>query len=109
MYRGKVVFILRLTWTFVWSVMAGFASNQLMLIVRRTLTEFVSAEFLPAGILLIGNGCRPGPRKNLIFGLYGAAAPLSVSFVMFTAGVSGQFWSCGWFFSIGAILILQLL
>lgn len=51
------------------------------------------------------NMYRPGPRKNLVFSLYGGSAPLGFFFGIFVAGLTGQFLQFGWYFWIGAILL----
>ena len=71
----------------------------------RALQGLGPAAFLPSGVLLMGNIYRPGPRKNLVFSLYGGSAPLGFFFGVFIAGLTGQFLESGWYFWIGAILI----
>jgi len=53
----------------------------------------------------MGNMYRPGPRKNLVFSLYGGSAPLGFFFGIFVAGLTGQFLRFGWYFWIGATLL----
>lgn len=53
----------------------------------------------------MGNMYRPGPRKNLVFSLYGGSALLGFFFGIFMAGLTGQFLRFGWYFWIGAILL----
>ena len=48
---------------------------------------------------------RPGPRKNLVFSLYGAFAPIGFFAGIFFAGVSVQFLSWGWYFFLGSIIL----
>lgn len=55
--------------------------------------------------MLIGSTYRPGPRKNLVFSIYGGAAPLGFFTGVFIAGVTGSFLRFGWYFWIGAILV----
>ncbi|UPL03930.1 hypothetical protein LCI18_014864 [Fusarium solani-melongenae] len=76
MYGGYLVFNIGLAWVAVWSLVAGFSRNYMMLIFCRALQGFGSAAFLPSGIMILGKIYRPGPRKNLVFALYGAFAPL---------------------------------
>jgi MFS family permease len=54
---------------------------------------------------LLGSIYRPGPRKNLVFSLYGAFAPVGFFTGIFFAGVAAQFIAWGWFFWIGAIIL----
>lgn len=54
--------------------------------------------------MLLGSIYRPGPRKNLIFSIYGAMAPLGFFIGIFVAGISGQYIGWRWYFWIGSIL-----
>ena len=71
----------------------------------RALQGLGPAAFLPSGVLLLGSIYRPGPRKNLVFSLYGGSAPLGFFFGVFIAGLTGSFLRFGWYFWIGAILV----
>ncbi|KAF2818679.1 MFS general substrate transporter [Ophiobolus disseminans] len=105
MFGGYIVFCAGLVWFLIWSIIAGFSQNYVMLIVCRALQGFGPAAFLPSGIMLLGSIYRPGPRKNLVFSLYGAFAPVGFFTGIFFAGVSAQFITWGWFFWIGAIIL----
>jgi predicted MFS family arabinose efflux permease len=76
-----------------------------MLDLCRAVQGLGPAAFLPSGVLLMANVYRPGPRKNLVFSLYGASAPLGFFFGVFIAGLTGQFLHFGWYFWIGAMLL----
>lgn len=106
MYGGYPVYLSGLAWFSVWSLIAGFSQNNLMLDFCRALQGLGPAAFLPSGLMLIGSTYRPGPRKNLVFSLFGAAAPLGFFTGVFIAGLTGSFLSFGWYFWIGAILII---
>jgi MFS family permease len=105
MFGGYLVFCLGLGWFLIWSIIAGFSQNYTMLIVCRALQGFGPAAFLPSGIMLLGSIYRPGPRKNLVFSLYGAFAPVGFFTGIFFAGVAAQFIAWGWFFWIGSIIL----
>jgi MFS family permease len=105
LFGGYIVFCSGLGWFLIWSIIAGFSQNYTMLIVCRALQGFGPAAFLPSGIMLLGSIYRPGPRKNLIFSLYGAFAPVGFFTGIFFAGVSAQFTKWGWFFWIGSIIL----
>jgi MFS family permease len=102
MYGGFVVYISGLAWLTLWSLIAGFAINPLMLDFCRALQGLGSAAYLPAGVMLLGSAYRPGPRKNLVFSLYGTCAVIGFFFGIFFAGVVGQYIHWGWYFWIGA-------
>ena len=104
MYGGYIIFILGLGWLSVWSLIAGFSQNQLMLDFCRALQGLGPAAFLPSGVMLLGSIYRPGPRKNLVFGIYGACAPCGHFIGMLCSGLAAQFFHWGWYFWIGAIL-----
>ncbi|ERF73405.1 hypothetical protein EPUS_08548 [Endocarpon pusillum Z07020] len=107
MYGGYPMYLGGLAWFCVWSLIAGFSHNQLMFDFCRALQGLGCAAFLPAGVMLMGAIYRPGPRKNLVFSLYGAAAPLGFFIGVFFAGLTGQYLRFGWYFWIGAILVLS--
>ena len=104
MYGGFPVYIAGNIWYCVWSLIAGFSQNEIMLDVCRGLQGLGPAACLPASVTLMGNVYRPGPRKNLIFSIYGAMAPLGFFIGIFFAGVAGQYASWQWYFYIGTIL-----
>jgi MFS family permease len=105
MFGGYIIFCSGLAWFLIWSIIAGFSQNYVMLIVCRALQGFGPAAFLPSGIMILGSIYRPGPRKNLVFSLYGAFAPVGFFTGIFFAGISAQFATWGWFFWIGAIIL----
>jgi len=91
-YGGYPVYLFGLAWFFVWSLIAGFSTNELMLDICRALQGFGPAAFLPSGVLLMGTIYRPGPRKNIVFSLYGGSAPLGFFFGVFIAGYLLLLW-----------------
>ena len=105
MYGGYPVYLSGLVWFAVWSVIAGFSQNNLMLDFCRAMQGLGPAAFLPSGILLIGSTYRPGPRKNIVFSIYGGGAPLGFFVGIFMAGLTGNYLRFGWYFWIGAIFI----
>ncbi|OLN87008.1 Drug resistance protein YOR378W-like 5 [Colletotrichum chlorophyti] len=105
MYGGYLTFNIGLAWFFIWCLIAGFSNNYMMLIICRALQGLGSAAYLPAGIMLLGKIYRPGPRKNLVFALYGAFAPIGFFFGILIGGVSGQYLSWRWYFWLGSIVL----
>ena len=106
-YGGYPVYVGGLAWFCMWSLIAGFSQNLLMLDFCRALQGLGTAAFLPSGVLLMGSIYRPGPRKNLVFSLYGGAAPLGFFVGIFFAGLTGQFLRFGWYFWIGTLLVFS--
>ena len=76
MYGGYPFYVGGMAWLGLWSLICGFSQNELMLDFGRALQGLGPAAFLPSGMMLIGSIYRPGPRKNLVFFIYGAAAPV---------------------------------
>ena len=77
----------------------------MMLVVCRALQGLGPGAFLPSGVMLLGSTYRPGPRKNLVFSLYGALSPVGFFAGIFCGGISGQYLSWSWYFWIGAIVL----
>ena len=105
MYGGYVLFNTGLIWFGIWALAAGFSRNYVMLVVFRALQGLGCAAFMPAGIMLLGKTYRPGPRKNLVFGIYGAFAPIGFFVGILIGGVAGQFLTWRWYFWIGTIIV----
>jgi MFS family permease len=104
MWGGYPIYLFGLAWLVVWSIAAGFSTNPLMLDFTRALQGLGAAAFLPSGVMLMGSVYRPGPRKNLVFALYGTCAVVGFYVGVFSAGFIGQFIHWGWYFWIGALL-----
>ncbi|KAI9808717.1 MAG: hypothetical protein M1825_003869 [Sarcosagium campestre] len=98
------VFIGGMAWFTIWTLIAGFSKNELMLDFCRALQGFGPAAFLPTGVMLIGSIYRPGPRKNIVFSIYGASAPFGFFFGTVIAGLAGTYLNWAWYFWIGSIL-----
>ncbi|KAK1724304.1 LOW QUALITY PROTEIN: uncharacterized protein BDZ83DRAFT_720088 [Colletotrichum acutatum] len=81
-----------------------FSINPLMLDFCRALQGLCVAASLPTGVMLMGSLHRPGPRKNLVFAVYGTSAILDFFVGILVAGIVGQFKLWGLYFWIGAIL-----
>lgn len=105
-YGGKWVYIIGLLWTMVWSVVVGFSQNEIMLDIARAFQGLGPAAYLPSGLMLLGGTYRPGPRKNVVFAIYGALAAFGFFVGVFFAGVAGEYLSWRWYFWFGAILTL---
>ncbi|KAF5656715.1 major facilitator family transporter [Fusarium heterosporum] len=104
MWGGYPVFMWGLAWLLIWSIITGFSINPLMLDCCRALQGLGAAAILPTGVMLIGSLYRPGPRKNLVFAVYGTSAVFGFFGGILMAGIVGQFTRWGFYFWIGAIL-----
>lgn len=103
-FGGRIIYLMGLVWLVIWSLIAGFSQNWLMMIFSRALQGVGPAAFLPTGVQLIGSTYRPGPRKNIVFAIYGSAAVAGFYLGVFLAGVVAQYTMFGWYFFIGTIL-----
>lgn len=103
-YGGFAVYLAGCAWCCVLSLMAGFSRSAIMLDVMRALQGLGPAAYLPASLTLLGSMYRPGPRKNLVFSIYGAMAPFGFFLGIFFAGVVGEYAGWQWYFFIGTIL-----
>ncbi|OAL21066.1 hypothetical protein AYO22_08350 [Fonsecaea multimorphosa] len=104
MFGGFPVYVAGLTWLLIWSIVCGFSTSPLMMDFCRALQGLGAAAYLPTGVMLMGSAYRPGPRKNLVFALYGTFAVVGFFVGILCGGIVGQFLNWGWFFWIGAIL-----
>ena len=104
MWGGYPIFLWGLAWLLTWSIIAGFSINPLMLDFCRALQGLGASAFLPTGVMLMGSLYRPGPRKNLVFAIYGTSAVFGFFGGIFVAGIVGQFLRWGFYFWIGGIL-----
>lgn len=104
MYGAFALYMAGMVWLTVSSIVAGFSPTWLMLVIFRALQGVALAAFLPSGVMVLGSTYRPGPRKNVVFGIYGACAVLGFYVGILIAGLCGEFLGWRWFFYIGGIL-----
>lgn len=93
-----------LAWVMVWTLAAAFAKDRLFLVCCRAMQGFGSAAHLSAGLAILGAVYRPGPRKNFVFSVYGAMAPLGSFLGVAVGGLMSEYVRWQWYFWIGAIL-----
>ncbi|EER24974.1 Major Facilitator Superfamily protein [Coccidioides posadasii C735 delta SOWgp] len=105
MIGGFPVYVGGMAWLGIWSLIAGFSKNRLMLIICRALQGLGPAAYLPTSLMLLANVYRPGPRKNLVFSIYGTCAVIGFFAGIFFSGLSAQYLNWSWYFWIGAILV----
>ncbi|KAI9927135.1 hypothetical protein MW887_003518 [Aspergillus wentii] len=96
MFGGYILYTGGVAWLMITSIISGLSQTWLMLVVFRALQGLALAALLPSGIMILGRTYRPGPRKNLVFSIYGACAALGFFAGIFFAGVSSQYlsWRC---------------
>lgn len=106
LYSGRIVFLCGHMWLLTWSLVSGFSQNTTMLILCRAMQGIGSAAFLPAGLAILSQTYRPGPRKNFVFAIYGAFACIGFYFGIFIGAVTAEYLDWRWYFWIGAIVCL---
>lgn len=104
MWGGYLLYNAGCIWLTVASIIAGVSQSWLMLVIFRALQGLALGALLPSGMMILGSTYRPGPRKNLVFSIYGACAALGFFAGFFVSGICGQFLTWRWYFFIGAIL-----
>lgn len=104
MYGGFPIYTGGMAWLAVWSLISGWSQNELMMDICRGIAGLGPSAYLPASLMLLGSVYRPGPRKNIVFSVYGACAAVGFYVGIFFAGVTAQFTTWRWYFFIGAIL-----
>lgn len=104
MWGGYLLYNAGCIWLTVSSIIAGVSQSWLMLVIFRALQGLALGALLPSGMMILGSTYRPGPRKNLVFSIYGACAALGFFAGFFVSGICGQFLTWRWYFFIGAIL-----
>lgn len=98
----KKMLIIGFLWFAVWSMVAGLAvySNHVLFNFARALQGIGPAICLPNGLAILGATYAPGPRKDMIFAVFGAVAPVGSVIGATFGGVFALawwpwcFWSC---------------
>ncbi|KAI9743315.1 MAG: hypothetical protein M1818_003161 [Claussenomyces sp. TS43310] len=111
-FGHKRLFLLGWIWLSFWSVLAGFspliqrssaaAKAEVFFIVCRALQGIGPALLMPNAMAFLGRKYAPGPKKNMIFALFGACAPTGAvagaainSLVAERASWEWEFWIMG--------------
>ncbi|OTA96516.1 hypothetical protein M434DRAFT_27653 [Hypoxylon sp. CO27-5] len=108
-HGGRIVFLGGHIWLLIWSIVCGFSQNPTMLIAGRAMQGVGAAAFLPAGLALLGQTYRPGPRKNLVFSLYGAAACVGFYFGIILGALTSQLSNWTVYFWVGTGLVFLVI
>ena len=77
-YGNKKMFVIGMSWLSLWSLVAGLSvySSHVLFIFARVFQGIGPALTLPNALALLGRSYAPGPRKNMCFAWFGAAAPI---------------------------------
>ncbi|KAH7063675.1 YOR378Wp-like protein [Macrophomina phaseolina] len=107
----KRIFIFGYAYLGLWSALAGFAvypRSQIFFDFCRAQQGVGSAFLMPNALALLGRSYSPGPRKNIIFSIFGASAPLGATIGNISGSAFGQllWWPWGfWSYSIAAFCL----
>ncbi|CAF9928115.1 hypothetical protein IMSHALPRED_007389 [Imshaugia aleurites] len=76
-YGYKRMLIIGFSWFSLWSMIAGLAvySNHVLFTFARVFQGIGPAICLPNGLAILGASYAPGPRKAMVFAIFGATAP----------------------------------
>ena len=77
MFGYKRMLIIGFSWFSLWSMIAGLSvySNHVLFVFARVLQGIGPAFCLTNGLALLGAAYSPGPRKDMVFALFGSTAP----------------------------------
>ena len=113
LYGYKKMLIIGFSWFSFWSMIAGLAvySNHVLFNFARAFQGIGPAVCLPNALALLGSIYAPGPRKAMVFALFGATAPGGAVVASLFAGLFSQLawwpWTF-WSFSIALAGIAAL-
>ncbi|ETN46285.1 uncharacterized protein HMPREF1541_00469 [Cyphellophora europaea CBS 101466] len=109
MFGWKRMFVIGFAWFSLWSMIAGLAvySNHVLFIFARVMQGIGPAITLPNGLALLGATYAPGPRKDMVFAIFGATAPSGAIVGNVFAGLFALAWWpwTFWSFSIALAFI----
>jgi Dipeptide/tripeptide permease len=79
LFGYRRMFIIGFCWIAVWSLVAGLSvySNYILFVFARVFQGIGGALLMPNALALLGATYQQGKRKNMIFAIFGAAAPNS--------------------------------
>lgn len=104
------MFVIGFVWFGIWSMVAGVSvySNSVLFIFARTAQGLGPAMLLPNGLAILGATYRPGPKKDMIFAIFGATAPNGAIIGAVFAALFSQLAWWPWTFWATAIVCLVL-
>ena len=105
-YGYKPMLIIGFGWFALWSLVAGLAaySNHVLFDMARALQGVGPAMCLPNGLAILGASYAPGPRKAMVFAVFGATAPGGAIVGGVFAGLFKLAWWPWTFWSFGMAL-----
>lgn len=112
-FGHRLMFIIGFAWFSLWSLLGGIAvwSDQTFFDVCRAMQGIGPALLLPNSIAILGRTYRPGPRKNMVFSLFGATAPggFSIGAVMSSLLAERVWWPWAYWIMAIACAVLALM
>lgn len=110
MYGHKKVYLIGWAWYAIWSLIAGLSvySGSILFSVARGVQGIGPALLVPNGLAIIGRTYPMGQRRNIVFSLFGACAPIGATFgALFSAMFSQLSW-WPWSFWTTSIICVAL-
>lgn len=117
LFGHKKIFIIGFIWLGLWELAGGFSehiqrygsgSGTIFFIFCRAMQGVGAALLVPNGQAMIGRGYPPGPSKNIVMSLFGAAAPLGFVAGGAMASMFAQLVSWPWAFWTMAVVCIGL-
>ncbi|KAL8375736.1 hypothetical protein RB595_007043 [Gaeumannomyces hyphopodioides] len=114
LFGHKMIFIVGFVWFGLWSLACGFAgmvqqgggNGTVFFCVSRAIQGIGPALLVPNGQAMLGRGYKPGPRKNMVMCLFGAAAPLGFVIGAVMGSMFAQYATWPWaFWTLAAVCI----
>ena len=93
-YGYKRMLLIGFCWFSLWSMIAGLAvySNHVLFTFARVLSGLGPAILLPNALAILGATYAPGPRKAMVFSIFGATAPSGALVGAVFAGIFNLAW-----------------
>ncbi|KAI1093225.1 MFS general substrate transporter [Rostrohypoxylon terebratum] len=106
LYGHKTMFLIGMGWYSLWSIVCGLAiySNHVLFIFARVLQGIGPAVVLPNGLAIFGVTYAPGRRKEMVFALFGAMAPIGSVLGSLFAAIFALAWWPWAFWAFGLVL-----
>lgn len=109
LFGHKKLLIIGFSWYALWTLIAGLSaySNHVLFVFARVLQGIGPSMTLPCGLAMLGVTYAPGPRKDMVFAIFGATAPAgSILGSVFAAPFNLAWWP--WVFYTQAIALVLL-
>lgn len=104
----KKMLLIGFSWFSLWTLVAGLSvySNHVIFNFARTLQGIGPAICLPNALAVLGSTYPPGQRKNIVFSIFGATAPLGSVFGATFSSLFALAWWPWAYFSFAIVLAI---